>query len=117
MMKSALLLLGVVLACANPDYTKRGDDWGDGQCSSRDRQSPINFFKDFDTAATGQFGFKYLRDPFPDNVTITNKEGRLQLVVPPGVGYLWLPDAGTEPFILREVSFRAQSEHVPRWMY
>lgn len=88
------------------DYVHHGDDWNEGSCSSRTRQSPIDF-DELDASPTGEFSYHYalLGSPFDFENTghalVADFAGL-------GLGGLTYEDSW---FNLFNVNFHAQSEH------
>merc|ERR1719160_2492788 len=89
------------------DYSHWGQDWVQGQCGSRERQSPINF-DDLTTPPNGgdvHFNYQLIKEQFP----IRNDKQTLHSVFDEmGYGGLTVHNAW---YRLVAVDFRSLSEH------
>jgi len=85
----------------------------EGQCASRDRQSPIDFDALF-VPADKQFNFFY-NDVHTQNITLVNDGNTLHVdATGQGFGGITMPVQGHPWYNLKSIQFRAKSEHTFR---
>lgn len=100
------------------DFSKHGGNWVEGNCASRERQSPIDLNELF-KPPQGTFNFKYAELPPGKNITITNDGRVISASLQDGslsaLGGLALElDGEQQWFSLASIEVRSRSEHTLR---
>eukprot|EP00405_Crypthecodinium_cohnii_P031050 CAMPEP_0206502828 /NCGR_PEP_ID=MMETSP0324_2-20121206/54272_1 /ASSEMBLY_ACC=CAM_ASM_000836 /TAXON_ID=2866 /ORGANISM="Crypthecodinium cohnii, Strain Seligo" /LENGTH=707 /DNA_ID=CAMNT_0053991181 /DNA_START=109 /DNA_END=2230 /DNA_ORIENTATION=- len=94
-------------------FAKHGSDWKQGNCASRNMQSPITI-NELYAPAMGQFFYRY-RDFAGGNFTFSNDGRTLYTdLVGKNVGYVSLPHAEATQYELSRIEFHSPSEHTLR---
>jgi len=88
------------------DYSHHGQDWVQGVCSSRERQSPVNF-ADLSAPVSGKLSYSYL--PVQSSFEVNNNGHTLSADLM-GLGYGGITYENSW-YNLLNVNFHAESEH------
>lgn len=89
------------------DYSQHGTDWMMGSCTSRQRQSPVNFIEALGQPPLGTFNFKYESVGAPFELV---NNGHVYSADLAGLGYGGISHNGFW-YNLLNVNFHAKSEH------
>jgi len=96
----------------NFDYSRHGEDWVQGSCSSRGRQSPIDF-EDYNSPASGKMSYSY--QTVLTEFDITNNGHAISgNLAGQGYGGITYENAF---YNLMNINFHALSEHTFRGMH
>jgi len=95
------------------DFSQHGGDWTNGNCPSRGRQSPIDFDALF-VKPSGKFKFFY-NDVHTQQIVIANDGNTVHLdTTGQGFGGITPPLDGSPWYNLKQIAFRAKSDHTFR---